>query len=169
MAISNLTIDITDAPLGIEQRAELEFMPELDFSLDFEITGVSASIIYTVNSDEIALSVDAEATLVGECARCLSDAEVQQHAEFSEIIPIYREASKPDSDVEYYSDGNTLVLDKLLIDALLLSAPTRFLCSDECKGLCPRCGANLNITTCDCQNEPDEFNPFSSLKGLFKD
>lgn len=170
MALSKLSIDITDAPLGIEQKAEVEFTPVPDFPLDFKISDVKAEFVYIVDRDSISLSGSLNAQLEGECVRCLGEAKMRETASFSEVIPIYRESAEREAaDAEYYSDGRTLELEKLFLDAILLSAPNRLLCSDECKGLCPKCGTNLNISTCSCKDEPDEFNPFSSLKDLFKD
>ena len=45
---------------------------------------------------------------------------------------------------------HTIDLDELLTADILLELPSKFLCSDNCKGLCPKCGANLNETTCNC-------------------
>ena len=153
MTVSKLSIDITDVPLGLEQKAELEFTPVPDF----------------VERNSISLSGSLDAHIAGVCARCLGEAKMRETVEFSEVIPIYRESVERNADAEYYSDGRTLELEKLFLDAILLSAPNRLLCSKECKGLCPKCGTNLNISTCSCKDEPDEFNPFSSLKDLFKD
>ena len=169
MTVSKLSIDITDVPLGLEQKAELEFTPVPDFPLDFKITDVKAEFVYIVERNSISLSGSLDAHIAGVCARCLGEAKMRETVEFSEGIPIYREAVERNADAEYYSDGRTLELEKLFLDAILLSAPNRLLCSKECKGLCPKCGTNLNISTCSCKDEPDEFNPFSSLKDLFKD
>ena len=51
-------------------------------------------------------------------------------------------------------------------DALLLELPYRFLCSEDCKGLCSNCGINLNLGTCTCHEEEEVTNPFSALKAI---
>ena len=136
----------------------MEFTPVPDFPLDFKITDVKAEFVYIVERNSISLSGSLDAHIAGVCARCLGEAKMRETVEFSEVIPIYRESVERNADAE-----------KLFLDAILLSAPNRLLCSKECKGLCPKCGTNLNISTCSCKDEPDEFNPFSSLKDLFKD
>jgi len=51
---------------------------------------------------------------------------------------------------------------------LLLALPMKPLCSEECKGLCPRCGVNLNIETCDCRVKGMDSR-WEGLKDLKKD
>ncbi len=61
--------------------------------------------------------------------------------------------------------GEHVDLDDLVREQILLALPTRQLCRDDCKGLCPTCGANLNQTTCDCSAE--EIDPrFAALAQL---
>ena len=46
--------------------------------------------------------------------------------------------------------GNSINLSEIVYDSLVLSLPTKILCSDNCKGICPVCGKNLNREQCDC-------------------
>ena len=51
--------------------------------------------------------------------------------------------------------------------AVILELPSRFLCREECKGLCPKCGADLNAATCSCgDKEPDPR--WDALKAFFE-
>ena len=59
-------------------------------------------------------------------------------------------------------DGQ-LELDELLGDVFILDLDTKNLCSEDCKGLCPGCGADLNVEPCRC---PKEIDP--RLAGLAK-
>ncbi len=113
MTVSKLSIDITDVPLGLEQKAELEFTPVPDFPLDFKITDVKAEFVYIVERNSISLSGSLDAHIAGVCARCLGEAKMRETVEFSEVIPIYRESVERNADAEYYSDGRTLELEKL--------------------------------------------------------
>ena len=49
---------------------------------------------------------------------------------------------------------------------VLLEVPAKVLCREDCKGLCPVCGANLNHGTCTCQEGAEVTNPFSALKSI---
>ena len=55
-----------------------------------------------------------------------------------------------------------------LRDLLILGHPDRFLCNTNCRGICPRCGANLNRETCHCQNQKEASPIQEQLKDVFR-
>ena len=59
------------------------------------------------------------------------------------------EQATEDSD-EPYIDGYQLDVDALVRNELFVHMPLRVLCKEDCKGICKRCGTNLNLGTCDC-------------------
>jgi len=60
-----------------------------------------------------------------------------------------------EAEISYYQ-GDGLLLEDALREQVLLSVPLRVLCREDCKGLCPTCGKNLNLERCSCANEvPD--------------
>ena len=62
----------------------------------------------------------------------------------------------------------TIELDEVVISDILLSLPQKFLCSDDCRGLCPKCGKNLNLGDCGCDKR--EIDPrLAILKQLMED
>ena len=73
------------------------------------------------------------------------------------------EVSNPD---ENYYEGSSLSLDEMIREQVILAFPMRPLCSPECKGLCPICGANLNVAVCSCPVE-DEDHP-ASMEKIFR-
>ena len=79
------------------------------------------------------------------CGRCL------------EITPV---AVKKPFDLFYEVKGKAEIetIDDLR-ELLILDHPIRFLCSENCKGLCPQCGTNLNTSSCKCQltNQPESL------------
>lgn len=62
------------------------------------------------------------------------------------------ELSAEDLDYAYY-EGDAIELDDILFEQILLQIPIKPLCGESCKGLCPRCGSNLNRVDCQCRNE----------------
>ena len=54
---------------------------------------------------------------------------------------------------DYYLQGYNLDVDKLLFGEALLNWPSRVLCKEDCKGLCPVCGQNLNHGDCGCERK----------------
>ena len=91
------------------------------------------------------------------CSRCLEPFELPVDAEFdirylpqSENTGEEREVEDDDLAVAFYRD-EAIDLGQLLEEQFYLALPMKPLCRDECKGLCPNCGVNLNVETCDCQ------------------
>jgi len=72
--------------------------------------------------------------------------------------------SEDDLKCEFF-DGEVVDLDRLIAEQIFLSLPSKILCSPGCRGLCPICGANLNVETCHCER-PDKGSPFAVLEGL---
>lgn len=69
-----------------------------------------------------------------------------------------------DLDVSLY-DGEKIDLSELAREQILLNLPTQILCSENCKGLCAKCGVNLNEKTCNCETK--EIDPrWQSLRQL---
>ena len=55
-----------------------------------------------------------------------------------------------------YIIGTSLDVDQLIFGEILVSWPMKVLCREDCKGICRRCGANLNLSECQCpKTEPD--------------
>ncbi|WP_066683314.1 YceD family protein [Christensenella intestinihominis] len=98
------------------------------------------------------------------CDRCLDDMKTEISYRFDELF--FRVGTQEEE--EYTYEGDVLSLDKMVYDAIILSLPHQLLCKDDCKGICPVCGQNLNDGPCGCKPEDtDETNPFAKLKGLF--
>jgi uncharacterized protein len=105
------------------------------------------------------------------CCRCLEPATLPINAAFRyTLAPLPesqdREVELGGDDLEcgYYREG-MIELEPLLIEQILLQIPIRVLCGESCRGLCPRCGANLNQGDCRCRGaEIDER--FAVLKNL---
>lgn len=127
---------------------------------------VVLSVDYTITEDGLLIWGKLAASIKATCARCLNELIYPVEAELSEV---YQELSS-DEDEAYPYEGSLVNLDKMVIDQILLKLPVRFLCRENCKGLCPHCGKNLNDGGCNCEQGTEEIpanNPFSGLKGLF--
>jgi len=87
-----------------------------------------------------ALRLRFDVTLHGPCTRCLEDANALVEVDAREI-------DQPGGDDELrspYVEENVVDLRSWARDALALALPTRILCTEGCRGLCPICGANIN-------------------------
>ena len=111
------------------------------------------------------ISLKAGVTAVAEtrCSRCLEPVELPVKASLD--VTFDRQPDPEDPDL-YSFEASTIELTDAVRDALLLELPMRVLCSEDCRGLCPVCGINLNKGTCTCQEGAEVINPFSALKNI---
>jgi len=101
------------------------------------------------------------------CARCLSDFETGAEG-VVEAFYIERgaeEALPEEQEYEYVVDGK-VDLEPALLQALVVELPFAPVHAEDCAGICPQCGADLNEGPCGCSPEPTA-SPFDKLKGLF--
>lgn len=86
-----------------------------------------------------------------ECRRCLSPARGKVDEELHLLFADAADEESDDSDV-YMLDSRATTVDlrPALREQWLLSVPGFALCQEDCKGLCPRCGVDLNLGPCDC-------------------
>ena len=79
------------------------------------------------------------------------------------------EISAADGEIGFYS-GDGLLLEDALKEQALLAIPLKALCREDCRGLCPHCGANLNSGTCDCMNKvvDPRWNALADIKEKLK-
>ncbi len=111
-----------------------------------------------------------------QCSRCLKnftypvDTELNfELAPLNSLGPVHEhELAKGELDMDFY-EGNEIEPAELLQEQLLITLPMVPLHHSECKGLCSRCGADLNETSCNCDTAfPEAPGAFSALKDLLK-
>jgi uncharacterized protein len=97
-----------------------------------------------------------EGTVAGACRRCLRSLSAPVHEEVHFIFAETDDAEADDPDVFALPAGaHQIDLRPAIREQWLLSAPSFALCREDCKGLCPRCGADLNAGACTCEPEAD--------------
>jgi len=106
------------------------------------------------------------------CARCVEPVAIPLKADFDLIFrpaaadgeATERSITAPETEIGYYQK-DSLSLEDVLREQVLLSLPVRTLCKPDCKGLCPRCGENRNSTACSCDEGPSDPR-WEALAGL---
>lgn len=100
----------------------------------------------------ILMNTVIEMALLMPCDRCLELVRQDFHIEVTREFNMEEtEAHRIDAlDETNFISGNSLDVDKLVYGEILLELPMKILCSESCKGICNRCGTNLNHGTCDC-------------------
>ena len=154
-----------------EEDAKLEFLKLGPDLFEFkEPLHWQADITNTGGALLVTGTVEGEAT--GSCARCLEPVTFPVTGEIEGYFLINAEDAAPDDleedEFEYLPDDKTINMAPLIQAALILEMPQVPLCSDDCKGLCTECGANLNDGDCGCSSkhdgEPAKESPFAVLK-----
>ena len=137
----------------------LDFQFELDLS-DMEFSGrypisrpvaVSGEVRNTAGILELTLN--ARSTLDAVCDRC-GKAFVQEKDVLFACMLAEELQNEENDEIVLLEDGMVDVGD-LARTAFILDMDTKTLCSEDCKGLCPRCGADLNLGPCSCKKEVD--------------
>lgn len=161
-----LNIEKAKKEAGTMFSAYFEEIPACDeFPIKYEIVKpVKVNIEYVYEGEKLLVRGNFEAYLKVNCGRCLKEFISEVTGEFAEEF-----AKELTDEISYQLTGDVIALDKLVLDSIAEQLPTRFLCSEDCKGLCPVCGADLNVCSCGCNKNDDKktTSPFAKLEGLF--
>lgn len=121
--------------------------------------------------NQIVLETNLKLNAHFECDRCNADFDVLLFADY-QIVYLFGKMSEPIEDtinvVHLPIDTTDIILDNDIRDYALLSIPMKKLCKDDCKGLCPNCGKNLNEGMCNCKNNAidERWIPLKNLKNI---
>ena len=138
--------------------ADMEFAGDpISFS-DISVQGVVVGA-----GEEVGVTADVTATMKSRCVRCLEDVTITLSGH---IDAVFARKSDPDDPDLYCFEASTIELTDAVRDALVMEIPTRIICSEDCKGLCPTCGVNRNLVSCTCQEGGEVTNPFAALKSI---
>ncbi len=121
--------------------------------------------------DSVFVEGSIDTTIVTDCSLCLEKAYIPVSSRFHytfvprrEDLEEEKELTAEDMDVEYYQE-ETIDLDPIIVEQIVLQIPMRVVCQETCRGLCPQCGINLNTSSCTC-NEKKFDERLGVLKNL---
>lgn len=138
------TVDVYDLlhrPGEMRERSLSVTVPE---DIGTEIIRVKAGSTLEIDlrmeslHDGILVTADVDGTASGECGRCLIDIEQPVQVEIQELF-----AYSQDEAFEYEVQVDTIDLEPVIRDAVVLSLPFQPVCQEDCLGLCPQCGVRL--------------------------
>src|SRR5574344_1595440 len=159
--------DIMKSLVGSKELAYEVTPEELEISSkDLEVVGpVRFTGTITNAGDVLLLQGKVTATVKRVCGRCLEEFTATSTAEVLEkYYPAGTVATEADALVY---EGDLVDVAAALRESLVLAEPLQVLCKEDCKGLCPVCGANRNLHPCTC--DTTRLDPrFSALKELLK-
>ena len=150
---SGLHLVFSEGPQWFESCFPPDAMP------DFSVHRVDVDCMITRSVDTVLVKGRLDANLIAPCSRCLESASLSVGADFLyTLIPAKTETredlelSAEDLETGYYT-GDFIDLAPMLCEQMILQVPMKVLCAETCKGLCPRCGENLNSGSCQCRSE----------------
>ena len=159
-----LTLDLTKADLKVEGdivSTEVSLVTPLKAHLDIHRGGSDLFVIGSMKG-EILL----------RCARCLDEFSCSVESVIDVMMQTGRQTFPHESELQRgelsanYSEEGTVDTDAILCEQLFLEIPIQPLCSPDCQGLCPDCGALLRENVCNCADKVRVDPRLAVLKGL---
>jgi len=149
---------------GLEFKRQYE-AGELDTrEYDFELEGPPLVNGRAVRAgQDIRLRGEIKARISAPCDRCLNEVTIRAEIPFDLFYAPAEAARDEGGERELLErdlgfavyENDQIDLDEMVLEQLELSLPSRVLCSEECRGLCPQCGADLNVEQCECKAQID--------------
>ncbi|MFO7983510.1 MAG: DUF177 domain-containing protein [Desulfuromonadales bacterium] len=163
-----LTLDFEESDKAFPQLVDMVENGECTFTQP-----VSGSLRARKVGDLIEIDGHVETTLRLACSRCLGDFDRPVESEFSvaftsELPEVPEEdeegleVSAEEMGLNLYH-GDVIELDAVIAEQVILTLPVKPLCGEDCRGLCPKCGADLNKGDCGCEQKPF-LDKFAALK-----
>lgn len=157
-----LALPITAEPLDREALAGIFFDREPAGDAFFERVG-----------QNVLIRARFSAVLRLECSRCLEPVAFPLNLEFRHVLRPYDRRVESVKELELHAEdlecgfyeNDAFEFNRIVEEHIVLSLPMKPLCRDDCRGLCPRCGANRNEADCGCPGG-ERVSPFEKLKSL---
>lgn len=121
----------------------------------------------TNNTKSLHLTANVSGKMEVLCARCLKPIYKEVNFEISEILVKDSETDLTEEDDVVIFSGYSLDVDDIVINNFLMNVSGKYLCKEDCKGLCSKCGQDLNVGSCSCSD--DEIDPrWAALAEIMK-
>jgi uncharacterized protein len=159
---------LVDEPLKLDESlppGAIEYTPDIRQIGPLTIKGQAELIVEHRGPkdfvDDIRLRAHFEGNFEQLCARCLEPVQQPLSGTFDLIFRPSgvdaeageRAITEDETEIGYYEQSG-LLLEDAVREQVLLTLPGRSLCQEDCKGLCPHCGINRNLASCECVEKP---------------
>jgi uncharacterized protein len=146
-----LTFDVSallKAPLGKSVTLDIDTGTRVLDDLEVDFLRGSVRVLRVKEGLFVEGTVESQLRL--DCVRCL---ETFVYPVTLELAELFRAPGTPaDAETVYaVSDDGEIDLGPLIRELAWLAIPMKHLCDPECEGLCPHCGVNLNVDSCECE------------------
>jgi len=173
--------DLKAGELNLEFEETPESFPVLKEMIDSGVckfrTPLKAALRAQLLGDMVELEGDISTAVRLDCGRCLQPFEMPIESKFaltySQREPAPEQSGPNLEELELTAEdmglihyqGEEINLENEIQEQVVLAFPLRVLCRPDCRGLCPKCGADLNAAECDCDRSPPS-STFDALKNL---
>ncbi len=152
----------------------LSNIPELSSSeQETHLTSdIHLDLLVTKDNRDISVEGTITLTLQTPCSRCMEIVRLTLRPGVHLILTPgikFGDDSDPESNIDYSTyEGEEVEIGDYLREVLAMDIPYKVLCREECKGLCPTCGANLNFGDCSCRQQwvDERFQVLKKLKTI---
>ncbi len=153
--------NVHEKPVDLEYTLPKEWLKRDEY--DDSILGLGSPISVRFHIKRIGERYVIEGRISGKiilrCDRCTEEFSYSLDSDFKIFLMPQPVNIKPDEEIELKEDDMSVVfisekeieLDEIVRSEIYLALPMKFLCKEDCKGLCPVCGKNLNRERCNCQ------------------
>jgi uncharacterized protein len=159
LRIDDITAEAKELSFS-EPQADLNRVLEKGPLTEFRVEEpIGVKVSYYRAGTELFFEGGLHATTTAICARCAEEFAAPSDRDFRFVlapksIGFDDDRNLRDEDLEFsLYDGDQIDLSPLIREQFLLSLPTRPLCREDCRGLCPKCGINLNEGECSCRED----------------
>lgn len=143
---------IVNAQVGYNRDIHFEF-PHIILDNDIALDNFSGLARASRTPQGVFVQCEFSGQIYTECDRCLEQITHTLKTEFSDLYA-FNNRSTTESDLILRDDGD-IDLEPLAREYLVLEIPISALCREDCKGLCPVCGENRNLTVCEHIAQPE--------------
>jgi uncharacterized protein len=137
-------------------KIDFDYEPDLSDAVDGSVTGVKNARAYGSirnGAGVLLFSADVDAELECTCARCLKDFDRPVHLTVETTLTEGEQGT--DDPDKFLLQGDYADVDEIITTDFALNLEQSYLCRENCKGLCEKCGADLNEGPCACRLETD--------------
>lgn len=150
----------------------------VSFSTSVDLSDLCYGVSYPVSEPLLAqgtvrntagvlmMKGEVSTTIHATCDRCARDFDREIHFPIDVILVTELQNEENEDEWVFPLEGDSADLDDIVRTVFVLNLDSKLLCKEDCKGLCPRCGKNLNDGPCSCQKELDPR--FAALQQLLE-
>jgi uncharacterized protein len=155
--VKNMKVNVAPIKKVLGPKVNFEFAADAKKLADDEFIWADGDIKVTGEVVNTGRELDMSGTILVtaklKCDRCLDEYTTSMAIPFAER---YREddteQDEEQAGLSYYQ-GDEIHIDQVVLENIIMAEPLKRLCKEECRGLCPHCGINLNHAVCACNHQ----------------